>query len=152
MVLDSLQTTQFWTSYSERYRAEVTIWDPEKTWKVQKPNSEDSESPEFTTMMEGAIAAAVVPAGTISRRSVHKLWVTLTNQSTGHVIGTGIKAMVQAPRGYRLVGADVDSQEQWLAALYGDAAAEKRLRESFYKQLHYKNLHFTSISQYNILP
>ena len=80
-------------------------------------------------MMEGAIAAAVVPAGTVSRRSVHKLWVTLTNQSTGHVIGTGIKAMVQAPEGFRLVGADVDSQEQWLAALYGDASAEKRLRK-----------------------
>ncbi|CAI2324520.1 unnamed protein product [Caenorhabditis sp. 36 PRJEB53466] len=117
VVLDSIQTTQFWTSYSERYRAEVTIWDPSKTWKVG-----DGQE-----MMGGAIAAAVVPAGTVSRRSVHKLWVTLTNQSTGHVIGTGIKAMVQAPEGYRLVGADVDSQEQWLAALYGDASAERRL-------------------------
>lgn len=116
VVLDSIQTTQFWTSYSDRYRSEVAIWYPEKKWKVGE-----------NEMMEGAIAAAVVPAGTVSRRSVHKLWVTLTNQSTGHVIGTGIKAMVQAPEGFRLVGADVDSQEQWLAALYGDASAEKRL-------------------------
>ncbi|CAL2033758.1 unnamed protein product [Caenorhabditis brenneri] len=116
VVLDSIQTTQFWTSYSNRYQQEVAIWRPETTWKVGDLD-----------MMEGSIAAAVVPAGTVSRRSVHKLWVTLTNQSTGHVIGTGIKAMVQSPKGYRLVGADVDSQEQWLAALYGDASAEKRL-------------------------
>ncbi|CAB60771.1 DNA-directed DNA polymerase [Caenorhabditis elegans] len=117
VVLDSIQTTQFWTSYSDRYCSEVAIWSPEATWRTA----------ENLEMIDGAIAAAVVPAGTISRRSVHKLWVTLTNQSTGHVIGTGIKAMVQAPAGYRLVGADVDSQEQWLAALYGDASAEKRL-------------------------
>ncbi|CAI5441012.1 unnamed protein product [Caenorhabditis angaria] len=111
-VLDSIQTTQFWTSYSERYRDEVAIY--------YEQNQEDAKK-------LGAIAAAVVPAGTVSRRSVHKLWVTLTNQSGGHVIGTGIKAMVQASNGARLVGADVDSQEQWLAALYGDASAEKRL-------------------------
>ncbi|CAB3405513.1 unnamed protein product [Caenorhabditis bovis] len=116
-ILDSLQTTRFWTSYSNRYHAEVTIWDPSDTYT----------SANGSAMCSGVIAAAVVPAGTVSRRSVHKLWVTLTNQSDDHVIGTGIKAMVQAPSGYRLIGADVDSQEQWLAALYGDASAEKRL-------------------------
>uniref|UniRef100_A0A1I7TFQ6 DNA-directed DNA polymerase n=2 Tax=Caenorhabditis tropicalis TaxID=1561998 RepID=A0A1I7TFQ6_9PELO len=116
VVLDSIQTTQFWTSYRDRYHQEVAIWSPEINWKSGEID-----------MMEGSIAAAVVPAGTVSRRSVHKLWVTLTNQSTEHVIGTGIKAMVQSPKGFRLVGADVDSQEQWLAALYGDASEEKRL-------------------------
>lgn len=29
--------------------------------------------------------------------------------------------MVQAPPGYVLVGADVDSQELWIAAVLGDA-------------------------------
>ena len=29
--------------------------------------------------------------------------------------------MVQAPPGYHFVGADVDSQELWIAALLGDA-------------------------------
>lgn len=32
-----------------------------------------------------------------------------------------MKAMVQAPPGYVLVGADVDSQELWIAAVLGDA-------------------------------
>lgn len=31
--------------------------------------------------------------------------------------------MVQAPPGYRLVGADVDSQELWIASVLGDAYA-----------------------------
>jgi DNA polymerase gamma 1 len=34
--------------------------------------------------------------------------------------------MVTAPRGYALVGADVDSEEQWLAALMGDAQTGER--------------------------
>lgn len=29
--------------------------------------------------------------------------------------------MVQAPRGYSIVGADVDSQELWIASLLGDS-------------------------------
>lgn len=29
--------------------------------------------------------------------------------------------MVECPRGWKLVGADVDSQEQWLAAIFGDS-------------------------------
>ena len=30
--------------------------------------------------------------------------------------------MIQSPPGYHFVGADVDSQELWIAALLGDAA------------------------------
>lgn len=36
-------------------------------------------------------------------------------------VGSELKAMVQAPPGYTLVGADVDSQELWIAAVLGDA-------------------------------
>lgn len=36
-------------------------------------------------------------------------------------MGSELKAMVQAPPGYVLVGADVDSQELWIAAVLGDA-------------------------------
>uniref|UniRef100_A0A158P737 DNA-directed DNA polymerase n=1 Tax=Angiostrongylus cantonensis TaxID=6313 RepID=A0A158P737_ANGCA len=79
----------------------------------------------------GAIAPAIIPAGTVSRRSVHKLWVTLTNESGNDRIGTGIKALVQAPSGSVLVGADVDSQEQWLAGLFGDASHASAFPESY---------------------
>ena len=32
-----------------------------------------------------------------------------------------MKGLVQAPPGYKFVGADVDSQELWIATLLGDA-------------------------------
>lgn len=35
-------------------------------------------------------------------------------------MGSELKAMVRAPPGYHLVGADVDSQELWIAAVLGD--------------------------------
>jgi len=35
-------------------------------------------------------------------------------------IGSELKAMVQSPIGYHFVGADVDSQELWIAAILGD--------------------------------
>ncbi len=36
-------------------------------------------------------------------------------------VGSELKAMVQVPPGYHLVGADVDSQELWIAAILGEA-------------------------------
>jgi hypothetical protein len=33
--------------------------------------------------------------------------------------GSELKAMIQAPSGYKFVGADVDSQELWIASLFG---------------------------------
>lgn len=41
------------------------------------------------------------------------------------MIGTGLKSMVECSEGWNLVGADVDSQEQWIAALLGDCAVGK---------------------------
>ncbi|CAI4229630.1 unnamed protein product [Auanema sp. JU1783] len=99
-VLMSLRSTRFWTSYRERYHSEIPVW-------YEKEVGTDND-------LVGAIAPAIVPAGTVSRRSVHKLWVTLTNSAV-------------TPPGFKLVGADVDSQEQWLAGLFGDASAAKSL-------------------------
>ena len=36
-------------------------------------------------------------------------------------MGSEQKAMIQAPSGYCFVGADVDSQELWIAAILGDS-------------------------------
>lgn len=36
-------------------------------------------------------------------------------------VGSELRAMVQAPPGYSIVGADVDSQELWIASVLGDA-------------------------------
>ena len=36
-------------------------------------------------------------------------------------IGSELKAMVQCPPGFSFVGADVDSQELWIASIIGDS-------------------------------
>lgn len=47
------------------------------------------------------------------------MWTVLCPQ--GDRVGSELKAMVQVPPGYHLVGADVDSQELWIAAVLGEA-------------------------------
>lgn len=82
----------------------------------------------------GAIAPSIIPAGTVTRRAVHKLWLVSTNSKVFFnnlkhfiffkegMIGSDLKSMIQCPDGWSFVGADVDSQEQWIAALFGDSA------------------------------
>ena len=36
-------------------------------------------------------------------------------------VGSELKSMIQSPPGYHFVGADVDSQELWIASILGDA-------------------------------
>nr|XP_032523144.1 DNA polymerase subunit gamma-1, mitochondrial [Danaus plexippus plexippus] len=48
-------------------------------------------------------------------------WMTASNAQSDRV-GSELRSMVTAPPGYRFVGADVDSQELWIAALLGDSS------------------------------
>ncbi|KAJ2291751.1 DNA-directed DNA polymerase gamma mip1, partial [Coemansia sp. RSA 2706] len=68
----------------------------------------------------GVILPQVVPMGTVTRRGVEPTWMTAANAKRSR-LGSELKAMVRCPRGFRFVGADVDSEELWIAALLGDA-------------------------------
>lgn len=59
--------------------------------------------------------------GTLTRRAVEPTWMTASNAHRER-IGSELRAMVQAPPGYSIVGADVDSQELWIASVLGDAS------------------------------
>ena len=50
--------------------------------------------------------------------------------------------MVQAPKNMKIVGADVDSQEQWLAAIFGDSSIAKlfRMPQNVYTMASYLQL------------
>ena len=61
-----------------------------------------------------------MPMGTVTRRAVEKTWLTAANPKES-LVGSELKCLVQAPPGWSLVGADVDSQELWIGALLGDA-------------------------------
>ncbi len=68
----------------------------------------------------GAILPITVVAGTITRRAVEPTWLTASNYMKDRV-GGELKAMIQSPNGYNFVGADVDSQELWIASTIGDS-------------------------------
>lgn len=68
----------------------------------------------------GAIIPQIVVCGTLTRRVMEPTWMTASNAKRDRV-GSELRALVQAPPGYHFVGADVDSQELWIAAVLGDA-------------------------------
>lgn len=47
-------------------------------------------------------------------------WMTASNSKVERV-GSELRGMIQAPDHYKIVGADVDSQELWIASLLGDS-------------------------------
>lgn len=105
-IVDNLIKTMYWVNFQKRFKDELPIW---------KNDNCDN----------GIIAPSIVPAGTITRRSTHKLWLTVSSAKKD-VIGSNLKSLVQAPKGYKIVGADVDSQEQWLAAIMGDSIRKNK--------------------------
>ncbi|TFB02229.1 hypothetical protein CCMA1212_005980 [Trichoderma ghanense] len=78
------------------------------------------EAKEAGEKFQGFILPQVIPMGTITRRAVEKTWLTASNAKKNRV-GSELKSMVKAPDGYCFVGADVDSEELWIASLVGDA-------------------------------
>ena len=73
-----------------------------------------------TSKRQGFILPQVIPMGTITRRAVENTWLTASNAKANRV-GSELKSMIKAPSGYCFVGADVDSEELWIASLVGDA-------------------------------
>ncbi|XP_066885984.1 DNA polymerase subunit gamma-1 isoform X2 [Kogia breviceps] len=106
----------FWRNAHKRISSQMVVWLPRSALPraVTRHPHYDEEG------RYGAILPQVVTAGTITRRAVEPTWLTASNARADRV-GSELKAMVQAPPGYVLVGADVDSQELWIAAVLGDA-------------------------------
>ncbi|KAJ3065574.1 DNA-directed DNA polymerase gamma mip1, partial [Podochytrium sp. JEL0797] len=78
---------------------------------------------EFETV-DGSVGKLILPQtvvmGTVSRRAVDSLWMTAVNAKEAQ-IGSEVKTIIRAPKGYSFVGADVDSEEVWICSLLGDA-------------------------------
>ncbi|KAL0968447.1 hypothetical protein UPYG_G00266960 [Umbra pygmaea] len=106
----------FWRNAQKRISSQKVVWlrKGELPLNVSRREDFDEEG------QYGAILPQVITAGTVTRRAVEPTWLTASNARRDRV-GSELKAMVQAPPGYHLVGADVDSQELWIAALLGEA-------------------------------
>ncbi|KAM5444332.1 DNA-directed DNA polymerase gamma mip1 [Microsporum ferrugineum] len=112
--LEMNASCSYWISARDRITSQMVVYkkDLEKAESSGKGLSSNSKL--------GFILPQVIPMGTITRRAVENTWLTASNAKPNRV-GSELKAMVRAPPGYVFVGADVDSEELWIASLVGDA-------------------------------
>lgn len=111
-VIEIAKVCSYWRNNCDRIKGQLVVW----LRKLQLPS--DLRSQNVNDF--GAIIPQVISAGTVTRRAVESTWMTASNAQNDR-IGSELRAMIQAPPGYRIVGADVDSQELWIAAILGDA-------------------------------
>jgi len=110
--LEMNASCSYWISARDRIMSQMVVWGDETVAN----GTEIERTPEF-----GYILPQIIPMGTITRRSVENTWLTASNAKKNRV-GSELKSMIQAPPGYCFVGADVDSEELWIASLIGDAS------------------------------
>ncbi|ODN03888.1 DNA polymerase subunit gamma-1 [Orchesella cincta] len=104
--------TSYWRNNRDRIMGQMTVWHDQEQVSLQDADKEPSY---------GAILPQVAVSGTLTRRAVEPTWMTASNAYEDR-IGSELKGMIQAPPSYHFVGADVDSQELWIASVIGDAS------------------------------
>ncbi|GLA69021.1 DNA-directed DNA polymerase gamma mip1 [Aspergillus tubingensis] len=109
--LEMNASCSYWISARDRIMGQIVVYEDEVR---------DLASRSKTDHRLGFILPQIIPMGTITRRAVENTWLTASN-AKGNRVGSELKAMIKAPPGYSFVGADVDSQELWIASLVGDA-------------------------------
>lgn len=103
----------YWISARDRIMSQMVVYEKDKAESGIGVSKEHNDE-------QGYILPQVIPMGTITRRAVENTWLTASNAKKNRV-GSELKAMVKAPPGYCFVGADVDSEELWIASVVGDA-------------------------------
>ncbi|KAH6680813.1 DNA polymeras-like protein gamma [Halenospora varia] len=109
--LEMNASCSYWISARDRIMSQMVVYEADGA-KGSLHGKSESET--------GYILPQVIPMGTVTRRAVENTWLTASNAKKNRV-GSELKSMVKAPPGYSFVGADVDSEELWIASLIGDA-------------------------------
>ncbi|XP_011190745.1 DNA polymerase subunit gamma-1, mitochondrial [Zeugodacus cucurbitae] len=117
-VIEIARMMSYWRNNRDRIIGQMVVW----LGRNELPNSLKNNENIHDITEYGAICPQVVACGTLTRRAMEPTWMTASN-SQRERIGSELRSMVQAPPGYRIVGADVDSQELWIASVLGDAYA-----------------------------
>ena len=110
--LDINAQCSYWISARDRIMKQMVVWDKDGRQGLRSLASHDGKW--------GMILPQVITMGTVTRRAIEKTWLTASNAKANR-IGSELKAMVRAPEGYAIVGADVDSEELWISSCMGDA-------------------------------
>nr|SVE74012.1 EOG090X00SQ [Daphnia barbata] len=106
----------YWRNARDRIISQMVVWLRES----QLPRSVTSSDHFDPSNKYGAILPQVITSGTLTRRAVESTWLTASNAYKDR-LGSELKAMIQCPPGFNFVGADVDSQELWIASIIGDS-------------------------------
>ncbi|KDR84733.1 hypothetical protein GALMADRAFT_53782 [Galerina marginata CBS 339.88] len=110
--LDMNALCSYWISARDRIVNQLVIWQNSQR-SLGFPSADESKK-------YGIILPQMITMGTVTRRAIEKTWLTASNAKKNRV-GSELKAMVRAPKGYAIVGADVDSEELWISSCMGDA-------------------------------
>ncbi|KAF9448854.1 hypothetical protein P691DRAFT_729009 [Macrolepiota fuliginosa MF-IS2] len=113
--LDMNVQCSYWISARDRIMNQMVVWQNNlRNLGYSTPQSTDDNN------KWGIILPQVITMGAVTRRAIEKTWLTASNAKKNRV-GSELKAMVRAPEGYAIVGADVDSEELWISSCMGDA-------------------------------
>ncbi|KAI0319735.1 DNA polymerase family A-domain-containing protein [Amylostereum chailletii] len=116
--LDMNAQCSYWISARDRVLKQMVVWQrkaAELGLPLDAPSTDKDPGRKW-----GVIVPQVITMGTVTRRAIEKTWLTASNAKKNRV-GSELKAMVRAPDGYAIVGADVDSEELWISSVMGDA-------------------------------
>jgi len=106
-VLEISNSIMYWKNNRERIESQQVVWlDEDSLPKKTKSMFKNSKEKDACL---GAIIPQLIISGTLTRRAVERTWLTASNAELQR-IGSELRAMVHAPPGYHIVGADVDSQ------------------------------------------
>ncbi|EKM83381.1 hypothetical protein AGABI1DRAFT_123715 [Agaricus bisporus var. burnettii JB137-S8] len=111
--LDMNAQCSYWISARDRIMNQLVVWQDNSNDLGFSASSLDGNK-------LGIIVPQVITMGAVTRRAIEKTWLTASNAKKNRV-GSELKAMVRAPEGYAIVGADVDSEELWISSCMGDA-------------------------------
>ncbi|KAJ8683659.1 hypothetical protein QAD02_019451 [Eretmocerus hayati] len=112
-ILEISKLCSYWKNNRDRILSQLVIW-------LDSKDSNTDEKKARNPTNFGVILPQVVVSGTVTRRAVEPTWMTASNAHSER-IGSELRSMIAAPTGYSIVGADVDSQELWIASVIGDA-------------------------------
>lgn len=111
----------YWKSTRDRVKEQFVVSKQQfkGQFKFNEVNCKnDANGPDDSDL--AIILPQIVAMGTVTRRAVEKTWLTASNAKKNR-LGSELKTQVSAPEGYCFVGADVDSEELWIASLVGDS-------------------------------
>ncbi|KAK0621488.1 DNA polymerase family A-domain-containing protein [Bombardia bombarda] len=113
--LEMNASCSYWISARDRIMSQLVVYEND----ISSPAAMGGQGSD-DAVANGFILPQIIPMGTVTRRAVENTWLTASNAKKNRV-GSELKAMVRVPPGYVFVGADVDSEELWIASVVGDA-------------------------------